>query len=259
MGSEMKRSLSQANKLKAIEIDPPARRLPRVARTSLVDEVIAAMRTMLGKDGWTAGTKLPSEQQLSEQLGVGRSTMREALRVLGHLGLVESRSGIGTFIVDRGIPEGRLDHPSTPEALRELYEFRHAIEVPASRLAAERRTGDNLRRIEEAWRDCGSAVKKGSALEFARLDYKFHMRVIEASDNRFYIGAYKTLETAFVTYVKLILSLGPLRSMLHFHDGLIDAIRRRNPEEAARATEENFVETDVRLRLIVPGHGAATQ
>lgn len=251
----MKHSSIRAKKPHDIEV--PARRLlPRVSRTSLVDEVIAAMRTMLGEEGWVAGSKLPSEQQLSEQLGVGRSTVREALRVLGHLGLVESRSGLGTFVIDRDMPEGRLEHPSTPEALRELYEFRRAIEIPASRLAAERRSDDELRRIEDAWRDCAAAVENSSALEFARLDYRFHARVIEASHNRFYIGAYKTLEAAFVNYVSLILDLGPLRSMLHFHDGLIDAIRRQAPEEAVRATEQNFVETDVRLRLIVSSSGS---
>ena len=62
--------------------NPASTLLPKVAKISLVDEVIRAMRQMLENDIWTAGTKLPSELELSRQLGVGRSTIREALRVL---------------------------------------------------------------------------------------------------------------------------------------------------------------------------------
>src|SRR3981189_2492666 len=57
---------------------------------------------MLTEDAWAAGAKLPSEQELGRQLGVGRSTVREALRVLGHLGIVQSGSGPGTSRVHPG-------------------------------------------------------------------------------------------------------------------------------------------------------------
>jgi DNA-binding FadR family transcriptional regulator len=181
--------------------------------------------------------------------------MREALRVLGHLGLVESRSGLGTFVVDRGMPEGRVQYPQTPEALQELYEFRRAVEIPAARLAAERRNLDQMARIHAAWHACALAVERDSAVEFAQLDFAFHLSIMEAGQNRFHIDAYKSLESAFVSYVNLILGLGPLRSMLHFHDGLIEAIERGDPDAAAKAAEENFVETDVRLRLLQQGSG----
>lgn len=225
--------------------------LSRVARTSLVDEVIAAMRRMLGEDAWPPGAKLPSEQQLARDLGVGRSTVREALRVLEHLGLVESRSGLGTYVIERSMPEGRLVYPQTPETFQELYEFRRALEVPAARLAAERRSEAQLAALKEAWARCRIAVEQDSADEFAKLDYAFHLSVIEAAQNRFYVEAYKTLESTFARCVNEILALGPLRSMLHFHDGLIEAIERRDPDAAVKAAEENFMETDVRLRLLL--------
>jgi DNA-binding FadR family transcriptional regulator len=233
-------------------MDSPVRKLlPKVARTSLVDEVIAVMRQMLGEAAWAPGTKLPSEQELGRQLGVGRSTIREALRVLGHLGLVESRSGLGTYVVDGGMPKGRVEHPRTPETLQELYEFRRALEIPAARQAAERRTGEQMARIHAAWEQCALAVGRNNPDEFARLDYIFHLSIVEASQNRFAIEAYRHLETAFANYVTLILALGPLRSMLHFHDDLIAAIERGDADAAAREVEANFVETDVRLRLLL--------
>lgn len=232
---------------------PLGKPLPKVSRTSLVDEVIGVMRTMLSEEAWSPGAKLPSEQELGRQLGVGRSTVREALRVLGHLGLVESRSGLGTYVVDRGMPEGQVEEPLTPDGLNELYEFRRALEVPAARLAAERRTDSQMKDIHAAWERCRSAVENDSAEEFARLDFGFHLSIVQASQNRFYIQSYKALEQVFASYVSLILSLGPLRSMLTFHDDLIAAIERRAPDAAAQAVRENFVETDVRLRLVSRG------
>ncbi|MBX3523381.1 MAG: FadR family transcriptional regulator [Xanthobacteraceae bacterium] len=224
--------------------------LPKVAKTSLVDEVISAIRKMLTEEIWAAGKKLPSELELSRQLGVGRSTVREALRVLGHLGLVESKSGLGTYVVEKGMAESATQFPENAETLIELFEFRKAIEVPAARLAAERRTKEQMKQIRESWDRCEQAVKNNSATDFARRDHVFHLSVVNASGNRFYIKAYEDIAEAFMGNVKLILGQGQLRSMLHFHDDLIEAIDRQNPEAAERAVKENFMETDVRLKLL---------
>lgn len=230
--------------------------LPRVTKVSLVDEVLLAMRRMLSEETWASGSKLPSELELSRQLGVGRSTVREALRVLEHLGLVESRSGLGTYVIEQRMPEGQTRYPQGPEALVELYEFRRAIEIPAARLAAERRTADQMTRIKSAWRDCELAVKRDSADEFARLDFLFHASIVEAAQNRFFHECYLSLQDAFARNVTLILGQGQLRSMLHFHDDLIESIERGDAEAAGRAVKDNFMETDVRLRLLLQGDNA---
>lgn len=232
--------------------------LSRVAKVSLVDEVIAAMRRMLSEEAWASGSKLPSEQELSRQLGVGRSTVREAIRVLEHLGLVESRSGLGTYVIEPRMPEGRSPYPQSPEALVELYEFRRAIEIPAARLAAERRSAEQLARIKSAWRDCELAVKRDSADEFARLDFLFHLSIVEAAQNRFYRECYQSLQDAFARNVTLILGQGQLRSMLHFHDDLIASIERGDARSAERAVGDNFMETDVRLKLLLHGENSET-
>ncbi|WP_165435354.1 FadR/GntR family transcriptional regulator [Bradyrhizobium sp. Leo121] len=221
-----------------------------MAKTSLVDEVIAAIRTMLS-ESWTVGSKLPSEQELSRQLGVGRSTVREALRVLEHLGLVESRSGLGTFVVEQRMPPPRIQYPQSPEALVQLYEFRRAIEIPSARLAAERRTAEQLANIKSAWQECELAVKRGSADEFARLDFLFHAAIVKAAQNSFFIETYLGLQDTFANNVTLILGQGQLKGMLHFHDKLIEAIERRDAKAAARAAEDNFKETDVRVQLLL--------
>jgi GntR family transcriptional regulator, transcriptional repressor for pyruvate dehydrogenase complex len=232
--------------------------LPRLSRTSLVDEVIYAIQRMVGEGGWTKGSKLPTEQDLGRQLGVGRSTIREALRVLGHLGVVESRAGLGTYVVNRAVPKGSIKRPLSPQALNELYEFRLAIEMPAARLAAERRTAKQMSDIVAAWQACTAAVKRNDASEFAKLDYNFHYSIVQASGNAFFIDAYATVRNSFGDYVGLVLGLGPLKSMLHFHDKLIDAIKRGDVNAASEAVAENFRETDVRLVMLADKKGRDT-
>jgi GntR family transcriptional regulator, transcriptional repressor for pyruvate dehydrogenase complex len=229
--------------------------LPRLSRTSLVDEVIYAIQRMVGEGGWTEGSRLPTEQDLGRQLGVGRSTIREALRVLGHLGVVESRAGLGTYVVNRAVPKGSVKRPLSPQALNELYEFRLAIEMPAARLAAERRTAKQMSDIVATWQACAAAVKRNDASEFAKLDYNFHYSIVQASGNAFFTDAYATVRTSFGDYVGLVLGLGPLKSMLHFHDKLIDAIKRSDANAAAEAVAENFRETDVRLVMLADKKG----
>ena len=192
---------------------------------------------MLSEDAWAPGTKLPSEQELSRQLGVGRSTVREALRVLGHLGIVESRSGLGTYVADRSFQHEPLEGEKAVKALNDLYEFRRAVEEPAARLAAERHTAEQLGHIRACWRECQLAVEKSSPDEFAKLDFIFHFSIIKAAQNQFLIEGYRTLEAAFPSHVNVVLGLGPLKSMATFHDSLIDAIAARDPDAAAEAVE----------------------
>jgi len=225
--------------------------LPKIAKVSLVDEVIRALRQMLENEIWADGSKLPSESELSRQLGVGRSTIREALRVLGHLGLVESKTGLGTYVTQQKMSNNPIELPQTAATLIALYEFRKTIEIPAARLAAERRTEKQMNQIRSAWSECAQAVQANSAVEFARLDFLFHLSIVNASRNQFLVAAYESLGEAFKGNVKLILGQGQLKGMLHFHDPLIGAIADRNVEAADLAVRDNFVETDIRLGLLL--------
>ncbi|MEW6121911.1 MAG: FCD domain-containing protein [Pseudomonadota bacterium] len=224
--------------------------LEKVARTTLVDEVITAIRGMLDKEGWAPGTRLPSENQLSAQLGVGRSTVREALRVLGHLGLVQSRSGLGTFVVGKELSARPSAPPKEAESLFQFFEFRRALEPAAARLAAERRSAAALAAIEVSWQACYDAAENSSVEDFTALDHRFHLSIFEAGENAFLIQAYRSVRPQFIKYVGMVLEMGPLTRMMHFHDKLIQAIRSQDPVAAVQAVDENFVDTDVRQRMM---------
>ncbi|MBN8982641.1 MAG: FadR family transcriptional regulator [Rhizobiales bacterium] len=94
-------------------------------------------------------------------------------------------------------------------------------------------------------------LRGGQSVEFARLDFLFHLSIVNASHNQFLVAAYESLGEAFKGNVKLILGQGQLKGMLHFHDPLIEAIADCDPEAADQAVRDNFVETDIRLGLLL--------
>jgi DNA-binding FadR family transcriptional regulator len=177
--------------------------------------------------------------------------VREALRVLGHLGLVQSRSGLGTFVVGRELAVRGSASVGEAEALVQFFEFRRAVEPAAARLAAQNRTLAALAAIELAWQACYEAAQNSSVEEFTALDHSFHLSIFEAGENHFLIDVYRSTRPDFIKYVGMVLALGPLTRMMHFHDNLIQAIRDQDSVAAIQAVEENFVDTDVRQKMMM--------
>ena len=114
-----------------------------VARQSLVEQAAAELARLLAAGHWPIGTRLPGELELGRLLGVGRSTVREAVRSLAAVGMVEARQGAGTFVASAS-PLTPLDRRLRRAGVAEVYEVRMALELEAARLAAARRTDADL-------------------------------------------------------------------------------------------------------------------
>ena len=106
------------------------------ARRRLVDAVIDHLRTEISSGRLTAGARLPAEARLTEQLGVSRTTLREAIVVLSHDGLVDVRQGDGTYVT-HGAPTAE---PLGNRSVSELLDLRHALQLELTRSASVRRT-----------------------------------------------------------------------------------------------------------------------
>ena len=118
-------------------------------RRSLVDGAIDRLRQAVESGEWPVGRRLPVESALAEELGVGRNTVREAVRVLVHVGLLETRQGDGTYVLRRLDPAESLRRLRRT-TLRDQLEMRIALESEAARLAAERRDEADLQAMREA-------------------------------------------------------------------------------------------------------------
>jgi GntR family transcriptional repressor for pyruvate dehydrogenase complex len=156
---------------------PPSEPLPAQVARLLLDYLLAG--------NVSPGTRLPSERQLAEELGVGRSVVREALKSLGLLGLVEVRQGDGTYL-------RRVESELLPRVIEwglllgerrtaDLIEARQHLEVVTAQLAAARRDDDDVAALAAALRCMREA---GSDIEaFVTADVAFHLRVAHAAGN----------------------------------------------------------------------------
>lgn len=222
----------------------------RVKRTNLVDEVIRAIQALLEDETFDVGDKLPSEAALAQRFGVSRPTIREALRVLSHLGLVESRSGAGTFVARRQVEPGALYRSLSNADLAVVTEFRFILESQAARLAAERRSEAQMEKIEAAWNRARENVAKGDLQGFVAEDLKFHAAIVEAAGNWLLRETYERSHHLIEQAIGSVLDVGPFETMSDVHNNLLQAIKDRDPDRAYGEVRNNFDEVKIRVRYI---------
>lgn len=144
----------------------------------LVDVVAAKLRENLAHA--KVGDKLPTEVALTQELGVSRTTIREAIMLLKSEGLLETRQGSGIFVarrVQRKPLQLEMENAPAPEATAALYELRTAIETAASALAAERRSSADLADLEAAVAAMRDPATRADA------DVRFHATIARATKN----------------------------------------------------------------------------
>ncbi|MCW8379331.1 FadR/GntR family transcriptional regulator [Streptomyces justiciae] len=147
----------------------------------LVEQAAERLRARIAAGHWEVGGKLPGETTLARELGVGRSTVREALRALAGAGLVQPRQGAGVFVL---ATEPTPDWPTRLRraAVTDVYEVRMAVEVQAARLAARRRTPEDVAAMEAALEGRRAAAALDD-LAFVDADIAFHAAVVAGAHN----------------------------------------------------------------------------
>lgn len=214
---------------------------PMPPRPSLVDATIATLRHQIASGSWEVGDRIPPESRLAEQLTVSRGTIREAIRVLSHAGMLEVRQGDGTYVrrrIDPGECMRRIDRAG----LREHLEVRRALEVEAARLAAERRTEADLSRLHstlDVRRDVEHAQDPDSDIplqSFVDRDLQFHLTVTDAAHNPVLSELYGLFSESIRRHIVTAVRDTALPDPSHAaHLRIVDAIADRDPERAAAA------------------------
>ncbi|MEM8862331.1 MAG: FadR/GntR family transcriptional regulator [Chloroflexota bacterium] len=172
-------------------------------RPNAVNDVIKAIQDALKSGDLQPSQRLPSEANLGEQLGVGRGTIREAMKMLKAMGVVEVRQGDGTYISDRISPS--VINPMLFAILLEaknvgmLYEFRRMIDTGYCELAAEKATDEDFDTIEKVIDEMENYWNAGGRDndELVQLDLKFHQSIMEATGNRLVVTIGEMLKTMF--------------------------------------------------------------
>ena len=169
----------------------PTDSLTPVVRTTLTADICRKMVTQLIRGTWSEGERIPAERELCQKLGVGRASLREALKALEIMGMIETRLGDGTYVCKRSDFFSRpllwaIASSSEADA-RELIEARMLIEVELAGLAAEHAGAQDL---QELAAQLDRMVKaKANLEEFVQADVDFHLAIGRASSNSILMNA----------------------------------------------------------------------
>jgi DNA-binding FadR family transcriptional regulator len=221
-------------------------------QSRLSDQAYAGIVEMIKSEELEVGARLPSEARLAEMFGMSRAIVREALVRLASDGITEARRGAGSFVKSR--PSERLAAfmPLTelPTTLGS-YEVRFVLEAEAARLAATRRSPQEMAHIEE-----GMAMLRDALLSSEPAhaeDRELHRRIAVATGNPAFLIAFDALwgdvEKIMRAGVDISRSRPPevIATMLREHEVIVDAIRAQDPEGAALAMRWHLWEGRRRL------------
>jgi GntR family transcriptional regulator, transcriptional repressor for pyruvate dehydrogenase complex len=224
-----------------------AQKLQKLAPIRIFEQAGEQIRELISSGLLAVGEKLPTEQELSRQLGVSRSSVREALRVLEAEGWVEIRRGSGAFICTRPIQAGRqgeLLHwlAEREETLEQVIEVREPIEALTASLAAKAITDEELeelRAILAQQANLGEQLDGSADAGFdalARLDAQFHLKISGASGNDIAHEIINHLIPAFNESNQAMLYLGQrAQKMESEHRTILAALEAHDADAAAKA------------------------
>ena len=242
--------MSQGN---SVTLPDPLREslIPRPA--TLPSEVADRLRqAILQGDIVDQHQKLPSEAALAASYGVSRPVIREAIFMLKSDGLIISQQGRGQFVNPHGSNVFRLDPTmDNGDEIGELFEFLLSVEVSATRLAAQRRTQDDLQRIRDCYQRLYDATHE--LADGTDEDGQFHKSIVHASHNQHFIAFAQFLDTRVRRLIRTARKNTRSRSVDLMwqvqaeHKAILEAIEAGDPEQAALAASNHLLNASARL------------
>jgi DNA-binding FadR family transcriptional regulator len=228
--------------------------IPRKHR-NLAQLVVSQLSVNIRNGELKPGDKLPTETEIMVEQGVSRSVVREAISRMQAAGLVETRHGIGTFVLPPAPPMMGID-PGTVVTVRDvvaLLELRIGLETEAAGLAALRRTEPQLAEIRAALAALLQAARRGEdAVEF---DQRFHLAIAQASGNPYFHAILQHLGANIIPRARInsarLSHADPVAYMEQVgreHEQIVDAIARADAESARAAMRLHIGNSRERLR-----------
>lgn len=223
--------------------------LEPVKRPRLSNEIVAQLQRLFIDGALNPGDRLPPERELAEKLGVSRNSLREAIRALEVLGIVEVRHGDGTFV--KSIDIATFLSPVFSVLLEKKYflievlEFRRILEPPICRLAAERATDEDLAQLREILDRQGQRVREGQpAIDE---DMLFHRGIAMATHNDVMRSTIELISSLLHEFREVWASSRPARST-EAHRKVLEAIAAADGDGAAVAMEEHIQHVEMLVR-----------
>jgi DNA-binding FadR family transcriptional regulator len=230
--------------------------LPRKRPRGLVQEVLDDLTAKIRDGVYPPGTKLPTEPEVMIEQGVSRTVVREAMSRLQAAGLVETRHGVGTFVLVPPPPSAPLLDLTTVVTIRDvvdMLELRISLETEAAGLAALRRTDEHVELMREAVDAFERCIQQGdSAVD---QDFQFHLQIARATGNKYFEDVYRhlgktTIPRTRLNTPQLLPQAGPsylFRTNLE-HRNILDAIARKDSDTARAGMRLHLTNSRERLK-----------
>src|SRR5665647_3252520 len=171
-------------------------------RTNLIDQAVARLRQQIISGAWPVGARIPPEPELTELIGVGRNTVREAVQSLVHAGMLERRQGSGTYVISDSELGTAMGRQIDGAHQRDVLEVRRSLEVECARLAAQRRTPAQVAELRDL-RDRRAAARASGDLDvMVAADLVLHRTIAVAAKNPVLLALYENLQDAITANIR---------------------------------------------------------
>lgn len=214
-----------------------------VAREGIAEQVVDLILNQIRAGELRPGQKLPAERELAAQLGVGRPSLREALRALAILRVVDIRQGEGLFI-SQLLPDQLLEPLSfflslSQHSMDQLFEARIVFESGITGIAARTLDGDGMKTLKRCIDEGGRAIDDPKA--FLELDVTFHQTIIKAAANPFLEQVAEAFRALTIASRTLTVSVPKIRRRSHEdHERIFQALLYRDEEQASKAMSQHL-------------------
>lgn len=216
-----------------------------VSTTRSYEQVVEQLLERIHGGEFAPNQRLPTERELGELFGVSRGVIREAIKVLNSMGVVESRQGSGTYVADNLAPSvsRALVLSAKPEesSLIALMELRQSIEILAARLAAERRTDEEVELVKTVAQETVTAAEEDNVHDFEDADVRFHRLVVEAARNPFLITIHAAVrDIQRDVSSRVVMMAGSIPQVADQHVRIATAIAEHDSLTASAVMDEHL-------------------
>lgn len=235
-----------------------ARRTGGTRRWGVADVAISRISEMIEQGALAPGERLPRESDLAAQLGLSRSSLREAIRALTVVGALEARQGAGTYVTSLSpqqlLQSIRLATQLLPADMAgELFDARRILEPRITAMAAARMTPEGLETLNGDLGRIAASAKREDVEELTLSDGEFHATIARSVGNTFLSALQDSLavSTLRASIWRWSLEAGPdtMRKLVLAHERIRNAIAARDPGLAAAASEAHLAHAEAWLRL----------
>jgi DNA-binding FadR family transcriptional regulator len=204
-----------------------------IHKKSLAEEVASKLQEQISEGYYKINDKLPIETELMKSFGVGRSSIREAMKLLSNSGLLKIKQGLGTFVQEINSTREPMNDKLMRAKVQDIDEVRQLLELKIAEKAALNRTDDDIKAMKLHLANRVKAAKEGLLEECIEADVQFHIAIAEASKNEILADLYQSVAIHLKKgFLELYPDIQIFQNTYSIHEQLLESIIAKDSKKA---------------------------